>query len=256
MPIQNADKYTLWEIIKKLFTVTVYDFGGTPPGTVPPAQDTQLTNPLVETAVILVVAFIIGGIMALVYILTQRRESLSVDFAVTLALLPPISGVMIMLIGDNIGRAFSLGGLFAMVRFRSMLNGSKDLGGILFAMGVGLAAGLKLMSYSVMIGSAFVIFTLIIWGIKMLTFGRKVRCTIRIAVPEHMCWEQTFEDILREYSKTVKLKRIRTMEMGSYFELMYEIVIPGAEESKEMLDEIRAHNGNLAVILNNYIDVE
>ena len=239
----------IWEILKKLFTLNPGDMTAMLPG-----ESMVELNRLVEMAVIVTVALLLGGVIALVYSRTQRHEPVAGNFVMTLVLLPVIVSILVIMTADLIARAFTLAGIFALVRFRSPPADPKDLCSVLFCVGVGLGMGLGVAQYASLAALVYVLVMVIAWIIKGLPIASTRRCTLRVAVPEDMCWEQTFEEIIKKYARRVALQRIRTMEMGSYFELRYDVTLPGNLSPKAMLDEIRAHNGNLTVVLTNFAD--
>ena len=108
--------------------------------------ETTMSNTLDITStnaiICILVAVVLGFIISLIYIFGDKSKRTSANFALTLVLLPAIVAIVIMLIGSNIARAISLGGVFTLVRFRSVPGDSKDISSIFFAMTVGLATGM------------------------------------------------------------------------------------------------------------------
>ena len=73
----------------------------------------------------ILVAVVIGLVIAFVYTLVSKKDGYNKSFIIGLALLPAIVAAVILLVGSNVARAFSMAGAFALVRFRSALrNGS------------------------------------------------------------------------------------------------------------------------------------
>ena len=89
----------------------------------------------------IVLAAVLGGIIAVTYKFTQNDDTYQSGFAVTLLMLPVILSVIIIFIGSNIARAFSLAGTLSIIRFRSAPGDPKDIGFIFFAISAGLACG-------------------------------------------------------------------------------------------------------------------
>ncbi|MDR3271002.1 MAG: DUF4956 domain-containing protein, partial [Peptococcaceae bacterium] len=98
------------------------------------AADTAFTLPSMFAA--LGTAFIVGLLISFVYMKTQATKSPSQSFAITLVILPAVVTIIIMLVGDNIARAFSLAGAFSIIRFRSAPGDAKDITFVLFSMAV------------------------------------------------------------------------------------------------------------------------
>src|SRR5262249_51688882 len=91
----------------------------------------------------LVAAFVLGCIAAGIYALTTRgagRESLR-PLAATLVLLSVLMAVVTQVTGDNLARAFGLVGALSIVRFRTIVEDTRDTAFVIFAVVVGMAAG-------------------------------------------------------------------------------------------------------------------
>jgi hypothetical protein len=72
--------------------------------------------------------------------------------------------------------------------------------------------------------------------------------TLRITIPENLDYTEVFDDIFSKYLNNVRLDRVKTTNMGSMFELQYQVLLKDPKEQKQMIDEIRCRNGNLTVI--------
>lgn len=106
----------------------------------PPTPDPAL--PLMELALRLGYAAALGLAVAAVYFLTQRkRRAESASFVSTLVLLTVLLSMVSMVIGSDIARAFSLVGALSIVRFRTVVEDTRDTAFVIFAVIVGMAAG-------------------------------------------------------------------------------------------------------------------
>ena len=91
----------------------------------------------------LLVAFVLGGLVAWIYRHTSRRAEVSQSFCVTLVLLAVLIAIVTQVIGDNVARAFSLVGALSIVRFRTVVRDTQDTAYVIFAVVVGMAVGAK-----------------------------------------------------------------------------------------------------------------
>ncbi len=89
----------------------------------------------------LVAAFVMGCAVAAVYRLTRRPTNGGTSLVPTLVLLTVLICMITVVIGDNTARAFSLVGALAIVRFRTVVEDSRDTAFVIFAVGLGLALG-------------------------------------------------------------------------------------------------------------------
>ncbi len=210
------------------------------------STDTSLT--LSALLVALGVALVLGLIISLVYKKTHKTKTPSQSFALTLIILPVVITVIILLVGNNVARAFSLAGAFSIIRFRSELGDPKDITYVLLCMAVGLATGMGFITYAVV---AAVILCLVIFLLETLSFG-KSKGTVRllkITIPENLDFEDTFDSIMEQYTLTSILRKVKTMDLGSLYELSYFIVIKEGVSQKEFIDALRCRNGNLNITL-------
>lgn len=171
----------------------------------------------------------------------------SKNFVVTLAILPVIVMSVILMVNGNLGAGVAVAGTFSLVRFRSAAGTSKDICGIFFAMAVGLAAGMGYVIFSVLITVAVGVFMLMLFKTN---FGGKIqnKRELKITIPEDLDYEEVFDDIFERYTYKSELIRTKTTNMGSMFELSYEIIMKEEAKQKSFIDEIRCRNGNLTVL--------
>lgn len=235
----------LLDLIKELFTL---ELTGT--GAVYGAPNVAANHPFLAMIVASLFAFLFGAIMALTYYYAHKHDGVSLNFTFVIAMMPAAIGVLILLVGDRIARGFSLAGIFALMRFRSVQTDPKDLGVIAYVMAVGLAAGLRLMTYALAFTVFFVLFMMVAYFIKKARGNNRLHCRLRITVPEDMNWDKRFDEVLERYTRRRNLVRMKTIEFGSFFELTYDITLKSNINEKEMIDALRERNGNLTIILN------
>ena len=188
-------------------------------------------------------SLVLGVVISLLH---MRQEECSRSFAVTLALLPAMVQLVIMLVNGNIGAGVAVAGAFSLVRFRSVPGSAREIGGIFFAMAVGLATGMGYLGFAAL-------FTLMVGAAMLLLnatgFGspRRTRRELKITIPESLDYEGVFDDLFEKYTARAELERVRTTNMGSLYELCYLVELRGEGISKAFLDELRCRNGNLNI---------
>jgi len=187
---------------------------------------------------------ILGVVIALIH---MYKNKYSKHFIQTLVILPAIIQVVIMLVNGNLGTGVAVMGAFSLVRFRSVPGNSREIGSIFFAMAAGLAAGTGYIAIAVLI---VVCIGAIMMLLLTLNFGegKTASKVLKITLPENLNYEGMFDDILTEYTKTYRLVKVRTVNMGSLFELQYEMEMLKDKSEKELIDEVRCRNGNLTVL--------
>lgn len=204
---------------------------------------TELTP--VHFFVCLGVAFVLGLIVALVHQKTTRSSS---NFVTTLAILPMLVAMAIMLVNGNLGAGVATVGVFSLVRFRSIAGNSRSILSVFFAMAIGLAVGTGYVTFAALftvIVSAMIVF------LKFINFGesRTNDKKLIVLVPEDLDYTEMFDDIFSNYTTYHELEKSKTTNMGSLFELTYRINLKKNINEKEFIDKLRVKNGNLKVSL-------
>jgi uncharacterized membrane protein YhiD involved in acid resistance len=184
-----------------------------------------------------------GIVTALVY---TFRHSSNRNFIITLALLPVIVQSIIMLVNGKVGTGIAVMGAFSLVRFRSVAGTAKEIASIFLAMALGLATGTGYIWYAI-------IFTIVINGMILffsaIGFGEAGNHTrnMKIIIPEDKDYTYIFNDLFAEYTKNARLERVRTVNLGSLYELQYTVVLKDQKKEKEFIDSMRARNSNLEI---------
>ena len=202
---------------------------------------------LANTLIIIGASIILGLIISISYMKTSKEEVVTSGFAVTLIMLPAIISIIILLVGNNVARAFSLAGAFSIIRFRSEPKDPKDISYIFFTLAVGLSAGMGYVGYAVLFT---IILCLIMFILKFINYGEadKSFFELRITIRENLNYENVFDDVLKKYTSSWMFKKVKTKEFGSLFEITYTVVMKN-ENQKKFIDELRCRNGNLGVVL-------
>ena len=207
--------------------------------------DTTLT--LSNALLTIGLAIILGAIISLTYMKTNQ-STYSQSFTLTMVVLPVIVAIIILLIGSNIARAFSLAGAFSIIRFRSAPGDPKDIAYVLFTMASGLACGVGAFGYAVLFT---IILCVLMFVLSRFNFGGKKsqQKTLKVTIPENLSYEEALNEVFHKFNVPFDLKKIRTTELGSLYELVYSVTIHESVSQKEFLDAIRTRNGNLDISL-------
>ena len=175
-------------------------------------------------------ALLLGFAGSLYYI--KRNVSATRSFAYTLALLPVVTATVIMAVNGNLGAGIAVAGSFSMIRFRSAQGSGQEILAIFLA----AAAGLCLGFHAVLSACGF-------------GLAAEDRRELRISVPENLDYDGLFDDLLEEYFTSCELIRVRTVEMGTAYQLIYRGTLLDPKTGKRFLDAVRERNGNLPVAL-------
>ncbi|MCR4653487.1 MAG: DUF4956 domain-containing protein [Eubacterium sp.] len=190
-------------------------------------------------------ALILGLIISLVYM--KSSDHYTKSFVVTLALLPALVEAVILMTSGSLGSAVAVLGTFSLVRFRSAPGTSKEILSIFFAMAVGLACGMGQILFAVMITTVIALLFILLMKSGFAGNDREFR-SLKVTIPEDLDYTGIFDDIFREYTRKSSLERVKTVNLGSMYELNYRICLKDQKKEKEMIDNIRTRNGNLSIV--------
>ena len=217
--------------------------------------DTEMTHVISVSDFLICVggSLVIGLILAVAYMIRTRYTK---SFVATLAMLPAVVCVVIMMVNGNVGTGVAVAGAFSLVRFRSVPGTAKEIGALFLAMGAGLIAGMGYLAFAFL-------FAIILGGITILynclDFGAGNRSrykTLHITIPEDLDYTGIFDDLFSQYTSACDLVAVKTTNMGSLFKLTYNISLLDLKFEKEFLDALRCRNGNLEISISNQETVQ
>ncbi len=198
-----------------------------------------------EAAVICTMASLcLGAVIAALY---KLQNDCSKNYLMTLVILPALVQVIIMMVNGDLGTGVAIMGAFSLIRYRSIPGSAREIMGIFFAMVVGVATGSGYVTFAV--------FTVILVGAVMVLLGRsnigernnKER-ELKVTIAEDLDYTDIFDDLFAQYTTSHDLRRVKTTNMGSMYELRYQIRLKDPKEEKKFIDDIRMRNGNLNVV--------
>lgn len=209
------------------------------------AENTISVGPAVLS---IAAAVILGLIIGISYMMACKKDGYGKNFIVGLVLLPAIVAVVILLIGSNVARAFSMAGAFALVRFRSAPGNAKDIAVVFFTMAAGLACGLGYVTFAILF---VVIIALVMVVLSLSGFGGRNSGyrQLKVTIPENLNYTDAFDDVFDKYVTSRELRRVKTTNMGTLFELTYNVKMKNNVNEKQFIDELRVKNSNLNIIL-------
>lgn len=188
-------------------------------------------------------AIVLGLLVACIY---MYQNQYSKNFVITLALLPVIVQMVILMVNGNLGTGVAVMGAFSLIRFRSVPGSARDIGSIFMAMAVGLATSMGYIGialvFVILVGGA----TLFLYKVGFGDHQQGIK-ELKISIPENLDYTEIFDDLFQAYLSKAELLRVKTSNMGSLFELTYQVSFKKENEERELINKIRCRNGNLSV---------
>lgn len=195
-----------------------------------------------------ILSFLLSVVIAWVYRITYKGTSYTQSYVHTLIMMSMVVAIIMLIIGSNIARAFSLVGALSIIRFRNAVKDTRDVGYIFFAMAIGMAAGTRFYLLAVV---ATIIISFILWGLASLNmFAKDVREQIlKVRLPADMRHEVLFEQIFDRYLTRYNLIAVETVQAGLLTELVYGIELRSEADARELMQELSKLNDNNKVAL-------
>lgn len=213
--------------------------------------DSDITNviSISDFLLCLLCALFVGLLLCFTYMFRSRCSK---SFVVTLALLPAIVCILIMMVNGNVGTGVAVAGVFSLVRFRSLPGTAKEICMLFLAMSCGLITGMGYLAYAILFTILMCMMFLLYHCFDFhITKKNATYKLLTIMIPEDLNHSDVFNDIFQQYTSSYQLVRIKTTNMGSMYKLSYEIVLRSLHQEREMIDAIRCRNGNLEISISN-----
>ncbi len=210
----------------------------------------DLTGAFSVTDVVLglVLSFALTALIGLLYRTTHSGASYTQSFVHTLVLMGMVVSIIMLVVGSNIARAFSLVDALSIIRFRNAVKETRDVGFVFFAMAIGMATGTKFYLLAVVatliIGLAILIMNRFNW------YSRKItRQCLKIQLPNDTEFDNLFDSVFVKYTAASDLISVDSVRSGMLTELVYSVVLRKSVPVQALLSDVKKLNSNLKVTL-------
>ena len=203
---------------------------------------------VMDMVLVMVLSFALSAAIGWIYKITHRGTSYTQSFVFTLVLNGMVVALVMMVIGSNIARAFSLVGALSIIRFRNAVRETRDVGFIFFTMAIGMAVGTKF--YLLAVIGTVVISLVILLMTRFDWYARPMSNQIlRIQIPDGTPFDTLFDRAFVRYTSSSELISADSVDGGALTELTYSIGMKKSDQIQEFLAEIKKLNGNHRVSL-------
>jgi hypothetical protein len=196
------------------------------------------------------VATFCGSLISVLYRFTQRGVSYSLNVVKAIIMLAMITSFVMMVIGDNLARAFGMVGLISLIQFRTTIKGAQDFMYIYFALAIGLAAGVGLYAVT-LVGTLLIgLITWITTEVNSST-NRKNEFTLMITNDASGSIEQSYEIILSKFCRKFKLIGAKAIVSDDKIttKLSYYVRLRVMEDNRNLLSELHKTEGTKDISL-------
>lgn len=203
---------------------------------------------VIDVVLCMVLSFLLSAGIGWIYKITHRGTSYTQSFVFTLVLNGMVVALVMMVVGSNIARAFSLVGALSIIRFRNAVKETRDVGFIFFTMAIGMAIGTKF--YLLAAIAAIVISLVILIMTRFNWFAKEIASQIlRVQVPNGIPFDRLFDQVFLKYTNSSELISADLVHNGMLTELTFSIGLKNPNMIQDFLNEIKNLNGNNKVSL-------
>lgn len=211
-------------------------------------QDLTSAFTLADVAIVLGLSFMLSSIVGWAYRATHRGTSYSQSYTQTLVILGMIVAMIMLIIGSNLARAFSLVGALSIIRFRNAVKETRDVGFVFLVMAIGMACGTRF--YSLAAFATAVLCSVVLIMAKLDMFAKHIAERIlRVRLPAGADADETLSEVFRRHLDDHRLISVETVSGGTLQEAIYSVVLSAKAEPQQLLQDIREANGNHKVAL-------
>jgi uncharacterized membrane protein YhiD involved in acid resistance len=193
---------------------------------------------LADILVNLLIALICGFIISLVYRYVYKGPSYSVTFVNSLILLTLITSVVILVIGNNLARAFGLVGAMSIIRFRTAIRDTQDIVFIFFSLSIGMGCGVGL-HFIAIISTLLIGVVIIILSKTNYAHPRRRHYLLQLTYNASLTNEAGLTSMLNRYCKNVKLVHLKNLVTSDEIEAYYHIMLKDNNKSSEFVQSLK-----------------
>ncbi len=190
----------------------------------------------------LLLAFVLSLIIAIVYKHTHKGLSYSQTYTLTLIIGGIVIAAVMMVIGNNIARAFGAFGAFSLIRFRTAIKDTKDMAYIFLVLAVGMAVGTN--NYWIAVITTIIVL-LVIYILTKMNFGsiRKFDYILTFNLNTQETHENIYKSIFDKYLTNNNILNIKASSQGHILQLSFSIKFIIENESQKFIKELEQANG-------------
>ncbi len=207
------------------------------------------TTSVGDVVAALIVAFLCGFMVSLVYRWTYQGSSYAPSFVRSMIFLAMITAVVMLVIGNNLARAFGLVGAMSIIRFRTPLKDPQDIVFVFFALATGMAAGVGMYAIA-LIGTVGISLAIVLTTKSNYAVVHKQSFVLQLSydAPQDN-GEAAYLQVLNEYYKKHELINVRAVDKGDGLDLTFFVNLHDKEQREALLGALgevpHVHNVNL-----------
>ena len=174
----------------------------------------------------------------------SRVSEPSKGFTVSLIVLPAIVATVIIMVNGQVGTGVAVMGAFSLIRFRSVPGKARDIVFIFLAMTAGIGCGAGYVGIALLFT---VILSAVLIATAYIPINGSAAYELHITVPESLRFVGEFDDVFKKYTRSARLTKTKTTNMGSLYKLVYKVDFLPDTDLQDFINDLRCKNGNLEI---------
>lgn len=200
--------------------------------------NSSFSNPTwISTIYAFLLSFVLGVVLAIIYIKTFKGLSYSLNFLHGLVLLPIVIAIAMQAIGDNVARGIGMIGALSLLRFRTNIKDPRDMFFIFASLAIGLASGVHAYGIAILGTICFVIALIILHGSSFAS-GPQFDGLLRFNLSQSSEYQRAVENVLENKCRHFALAAIREMAQGERLDFSYQIRLKPQASSAQLIEEL------------------
>jgi len=204
-----------------------------------------------EIVLNVLLAFLLGLFVAWIYRATHRQLAVSFSFVNSLVLLAMIMAMVMMVIGNNIARAFGLAGAMSIIRFRTVVKDTRDTAFVFYSLGAGMACGtgnLKIALIGTLLVGLFI--AILHWSRHGVISADEFMVTFSMPPTDDVEETKIYAPIMKKYCSGHHLVGVKSERMGETIRLTFQVSLKDPREAEVLVSELSNLEGIQRVAVN------
>ena len=204
---------------------------------------TNIVFDATDVLICLGASLLLGLLLAVAYMFSGAYSK---SMAVSLVLIPAVIQGIILFVNQNFGAALAVGGIFALMNFRSAAGTAREITAVFCSVAIGISVGMGYVVYAAILTVALGL-VMVLLGLTRFGEDAGMDRVLKILIPESLDYSGVFDEVFKTYTRKYHLEVVRTTNMGSMYELRYLVTLKDRRKEKAMMDALREKNGNLPI---------
>jgi len=206
-------------------------------------SDLSGTFSVADVVITIVLTFVLTAFIGYIYKITHKGTSYTQTYVHTLVLMGMVVGIIMLIVGSNIARAFSLVGALSIIRFRNAVKETRDVGFIFFAMAIGMACGTRFYLLAIIATVIIALLMLIMYKLDMYK-KQMTGQMLTVVLPAATEYEHLFDNVFTKTTTRSDLVSIDDVRSSGEIELIYSVDLKRKVTPQRFLESVKQAAGD------------